>query len=282
MSLLSEKVYDLIVKTSTDMSNDVEIALSNAAEDEKTSGNSLAFEQLTLMLENIQLARSNSLPLCQDTGLINFFIEAPPSFDKKEFVSAAESAVIKATDEGILRKNSVCPITGKNSGNNLGEGTPSYYWYDSEWDVSIRLLLKGGGSENVGAQYTLPDASISAGRDMGGVKKCILDAVTKAQGKGCPPAIISVCIGGDRASGFSASKKEFFRELGERSKDAKLADFEKEVLKEINSLGIGPMGLGGNTTALDFFITTLNRHPANFFVSISQMCWSFRRGCLDL
>ena len=279
---LSEKIYKLIVDTSTVIPEDVTDALSYALQLEKKAGNTLAYEQLSLMVENIRLAEKNSLPLCQDTGTINFFIDAPADFNKKSFMAAAEEAVLKATDEGILRKNSVCSVTGKNSGNNIGPGTPFYYWNDSDGEIRIRLLLKGGGSENVGAQYALPDTSISADRDMDGVKKCILDAVTKAQGKGCPPSILSVCIGGDRASGYSIAKKAFFRKIGERSSDAKLADFEKEMLQQVNQLGIGPMGLGGKTTSLDLFVTAVNRHPASFFVTVSQICWSCRRGCLML
>lgn len=282
MNNLSEKIYKLIVDTSSRMPDDVTSALSEAAENEKKAGNTLAFDQLSLMLENIRLAEENSLPLCQDTGTINFYIDAPADFNRKDFQNAAEKAIIKATDGGILRKNSICTITGKNSGNNIGPGTPQYYWNISDGETSIKLLLKGGGSENVGIQYSLPDTSISADRDMEGVKKCILDAAVKAQGKGCPPSIISVCIGGDRASGYAQAKKAFFRKIGERSNDPKLAEFEKEVLKEVNNLGIGPMGLGGKTFALDVFVSSLNRHPASFFVTISQMCWSSRRGCLEL
>ncbi len=282
MNLLSEKIYDLIVRTSTDMPEDVESALVQAAESEKVAGNSLAHDQLLLMLENIRLARLNSLPLCQDTGLINFFIDVPAGFDKKKFIASAEAAVIKATNEGILRQNAVCPVTGKNTGDNIGIGAPAYYWHDSDEDICIRLLLKGGGSENVGAQYSLPNPSFSADRDMDGVKKCIIDAVKKAQGKGCPPSVLSVCIGGDRASGYAIAKKALFRKIGERSTNSELAIFEEEVLEEVNSLGIGPMGLGGAITALDLFITAVHRHPASFFVTIAQMCWSCRRGRLDL
>ena len=275
---LSEQIYDLIVKTSTDIPEDVEKALLDAMQKEHSAGNTIASNQLNLMLENIKLARNLTRPLCQDTGLINFYVEIPASFDKINFVTAAEKAIIKATDEGILRKNSVCSLSGKNSGTNLGIGTPAFYWGESDNDIKIKLLLKGGGSENVGIQYALPDIALSAGRDIDGVRKCILDAVNKAQGKGCPPSILSVVIGGDRASGYATAKKEFFRKIGERSENPELAEFETKVLNEINSSGIGTMGLGGGITSLDLFVTALNRHPASFFVTISQMCWSCRRG----
>ena len=278
MNLMKEKIYNLIVATSCEMSDDVSQALNNAYNIEVDSGNKLAADQLGMMLENIKLAKDKQLPLCQDTGLITFYIEAPLGFDKCEFRKLAKEAVIEATNNGLLRKNSVSPVTGINSGTNLGPGNPAFYWEESDRkNLKVTLLLKGGGSENVGTQYSLPDESTGAGRDMDGVKSVILDAVKKAKGKGCPPSVISVCVGGDRATGYAAAKKAFVRKIGERSLDPEIAEIEEELLSEINSLGIGAMGLGGAVTSLDLFITILNRHPASFFVTISQMCWSYRR-----
>ena len=259
------------------MPEDVVSALDSALTSEELAGNTSAADRIKLMLENIRLAKQNRLPLCQDTGLINFYIDAPPGTDREAFEAAAESAVIKATSEGLLRSNSVCPITGKNTGNNIGTGTPSFYWNETGGTFRCRLMLKGGGSENVCSQYALPDTGLDAERNLEGVEKCILDAVKKAGGKGCPPSVISVCIGGDRASGYTAAKKAIFRKIGERSTNPELAEFEKAMLKKVNSLNIGPMGLGGKTTALDLFITALNRHPASFFVTVSFICWSCRR-----
>jgi fumarate hydratase class I len=190
---------------------------------------------------------------------------------------------VRATENSILRQNSVCAVTGKNSGTNLGPGAPVFHFHQyAGSELKVTLLLKGGGSENVGGQYSLPDKSIEAGRDLDGVRKCILDAVVKAQGKGCAPGILSVVIGGDRATGFEASKVQLMRKLGERSGDAVLAALELEMLEKANQLGIGPMGLGGKTTLLDLFVTNLNRVPASYFVSISYMCWAFRRQNLTI
>lgn len=138
-------------------------------------------------------------------------------------------------------------------------------------------MLKGGGCENVGAQYSLPDSRVGAGRDLKGVEKCILDAVQNAQGKGCGPGILGVCIGGDRGTGYAASKEQFLRKIGDRNRDATLASLEARITDEANQLGIGPMGFGGKTTLLATKITALNRVPASFFVSVSYMCWAFRR-----
>ena len=143
-------------------------------------------------------------------------------------------------------------------------------------------MLKGGGSENVGAQYKLPHPPLKAGRDLAGVRKVIIDAVTNAQGLGCAPGIIGVGIGGGRDTSFALSKEQFFRKLGQRSPDKNLAELEDKLLSELNKLEIGPMGFGGKTTVLDVFIASQDRHPATFFVSVSYTCWAFRRKTLTI
>ncbi|MFZ2657088.1 MAG: fumarate hydratase [Victivallales bacterium] len=274
--ILTDKIYELICRTSCEIPEDIESALKKASRKEKK--NSPARQQLDIILRNIRLASGKKQPLCQDTGAITFFAGCPRSFDKSSFRKAAESAIIRATTEGYLRKNSVCPLTGKNDGTNVGPGSPMIYWDEKESkNLTVKLLLKGGGSENVGIQYSLPYDALDAGRDVDGIRRCVLDAVFRAQGKGCPPSIISVCIGGDRASGYSEAKKQFMRKIGERNPDPEISKLEKRLLSEINSLGIGPMGLGGGTTALDVFVTALNRVPASYFVTVSQMCWACRR-----
>ena len=138
-------------------------------------------------------------------------------------------------------------------------------------------MLKGGGSENVGSQYKLPHAPLKAGRDLKGVRKVIIDAVQNAQGLGCAPGILGVGIGGGRDTSYALSKEQFFRKIGERSENPELAKLEKELLHDLNKLGIGPMGFGGNTTVMEVFIGSQDRHPATFFVSISYTCWAYRR-----
>jgi fumarate hydratase class I len=137
--------------------------------------------------------------------------------------------------------------------------------------------MKGGGSENMSRQYSLPDGELGAGRDLEGVRKCVLDAVVKAQGYGCAPGILGVCVGGDRATGYETAKEQLLRPLGDASADKTLAAFEKKLLKEANALGIGPMGLGGRTTLLGVKIAARPRVPASFFVTIAYMCWACRR-----
>ncbi|MGL4855249.1 MAG: fumarate hydratase [Lentisphaeria bacterium] len=276
---VKQKIYDLLVKVSTDLPEDVEASIKCGLENEQDG--SAAKAALQAILENIELARERKRPICQDTGSIIFYVTIPEGmgFSQRQFKVLACEAVKEVTEQGILRQNSVCALTGKNSGTNLGPGSPVFHFCEGEAnsDVKITVMLKGGGSENVGMQYSLPDKQLEAGRDLNGVRKCILDAVLKAQGKGCAPGIVSVVVGGDRATGFEHSKELLQRHIGERNEDAQLASFEESLISEINSLGIGPMGLGGNTTILDLFIDFRNRVPASFFVSISYMCWAFRR-----
>jgi fumarate hydratase class I len=228
--------------------------------------------------QNIALAKQKSQPICQDTGSVIFYVDGPVGFDQIAFEEAAREAVKQATKKGYLRQNSVDSIHGKNDGTNLGPGAPTLHFHQHRSsEVSVRLMLKGGGCENVGAQYSLPMEKIKANRDLDGCRKAILDAVLQAQGKGCGPGILGVCIGGDRATGYECSKQQLLRKLDDENEIPELRDLEKDILETANKLGIGPMGFGGKTTLLGVKIGVLNRVPASFFVSVSYMCWAYRR-----
>ena len=206
---------------------------------------------MNIITKNIDLAKRKSQPLCQDTGSILFFVKVPVGFDQRVFKTAAKAAVADATAKGYLRQNSVDSITGKNSGNNLGPGSPTLHFHQHRGTrLEVRLILKGGGCENVGAQYSLPDTRLDANRDLDGVRKAILDAVVQAQGKGCSPGILGVCIGGDRATGYLHSKEQLLRTLEDVNTDPTLAALERDIVQTANKLGIGPMGFGGKTTLL--------------------------------
>jgi fumarate hydratase class I len=233
---------------------------------------------MNIIKDNMDLAKFKSQPLCQDTGTVIFFVYHPPGFHQNAFKDLIKKAVTESTKKGYLRQNSVNSLTGENAGTNLGEGHPSIHFYETKGkEVEVKLVLKGGGCENVSAQYSLPDTTLGAGRDLEGVRKVVIDAVYKAQGKGCGPGALGVCIGGDRADSAYAAKKQLLRKLDDKNSIADLAKLESEIVETCNKLGIGPMGFGGKTTLISCKMTHANRVPASFFVSISYMCWAFRR-----
>jgi fumarate hydratase class I len=269
-------LVELIRVTSTIIPTDVDRAI-RVARGEEAPQTSASYA-MDIMCDNIDLAKSKSQPLCQDTGTVIFYIYHPPGFHQTPFIKLIHQAVTESTKKGYLRQNSVNSLTGENAGTNLGAGHPSIHFVEHQKKtLEVKLMLKGGGCENVSTQYSLPDTGLSAGRDLAGVRKVILDAVVKAQGKGCGPGVLGVCVGGDRADSHAHAKKQLFRKMGERSKIKELAELEKEIVDTCNKLGIGPMGFGGKTTLLECFIDHRNRVPASFIVSISYMCWAFRR-----
>jgi fumarate hydratase class I len=279
MQDLKEAILELIRLAATDLPPDVEAALRQSVEREVTG--SAARGALETILKNVELARQNATPICQDTGTP---IYHPEGWSTRRLKEQIRAAVSEATALSYLRPNAVDTLSGKNSGNNLGdEHFPSIHFEEVEDEtLRIDLLLKGGGCENVGAQYSLPNATLGAGRDLAGVRKVVLDAVHKAQGKGCAPGVLGIAIGGDRGSSYSASKEVLFQPLGESNPDPELAALEGRLTEEANQLGIGPMGFGGETTVLGTRITGMHRLPASYFVSISYMCWAYRRRSLTV
>jgi fumarate hydratase class I len=269
-------LVELIRVTSTVVPDDVFKTISKAITAEEK--NTTASYAMGIIKDNIDLAKYKSQPLCQDTGTVIFYVYHPAGFHQTPFKEMIKKAVVKATQLGYLRQNSVNSLTGENAGTNLGEGHPSIHFYETnKKEVEVKLMLKGGGCENVSAQYSLPDTTLGAGRDLEGVRKAIIDAVYKAQGKGCGPGALGVCVGGDRADSAYFAKKQLLRKLDDKNSLPELDKLEKEIVETCNKLGIGPMGFGGKTTLLSCKMTHANRVPASFFVSISYMCWAFRR-----
>ena len=273
----SGALLELIRLTSTDLPPDVEAALHQARSREQPG--SAAAGALDSILENVSLAREKSSPICQDTGTPLFYVRYPAGSSARQLRGQIRQAVAAATKKAYLRPNAVDSLSGKNSGNNLGdEAFPTIHFEEIEGDdLTVELILKGGGCENVGAQVSLPDDRLNAGRDLEGVRRVVLDAVHRAQGQGCAPGILGVAIGGDRGSSFAASKEVLLRPLDDVHPQAELAELEARLLQEGNQLGIGPMGFGGETTLLGVKATDLHRLPASFFVSVSYMCWAYRR-----
>lgn len=277
---LIASLVELIRRTSTVLPDDVVRAVTAAKTGEEAGSN--AAYALDVVSTNICLAKDKSQPLCQDTGSILFYIHTPVGYDQLAFTAAAETAVRQATAKGYLRQNSVDSLTGLNSGDNVGPGFPDLHFH--QWDqahVEVKLMLKGGGCENVGATYTLPNPKFG-GRDLKGVENAILDCVLQAQGQGCGPGILGVGIGGDRVSGMACAKTQLLRLLDDTNPHPDLAGLEARVVQKANQSGIGPMGFGGKTTLLGCKVGALNRVPASFFVAVSYMCWAFRRQGVDL
>lgn len=279
MSDLTESFVELVRRAATELPADVEAALVKAKNVEKP--NSAATGALEMILQNVTLARKQSTPVCQDTGTPIFEVYHPLGVSTREIIEIARKACALATSRSYLRPNAVDSLTGKNSGDNTGIDFPTLHFHEWEKEeIKIDLLLKGGGSENVGEQYKLPDSKLGAGRDLEGVRKVVLDAVYQAQGKGCAPGVIGVCIGGDRGSGYVKAKQTLFRKLDEPHPDPVLDAFEKRLTQDINKLGIGPMGFGGETTVLGVKVDAQHRLPACYFVSIAYMCWAARRATM--
>ncbi|MCD4802837.1 MAG: fumarate hydratase [Anaerolineales bacterium] len=274
---LTDQILELVRLTSTDLPSDVEEKLRKS-KDQEAEG-SAAEGALDTILKNVEMAREKSTPICQDTGTPIFYITYPEGWSTRKLSAQIKDAVIQATAKAYLRPNSVNSVTGKNTGDNSGdEHYPSLHFQEGGGDeLIIELILKGGGCENVSTQYKLPDGSLTAGRDLDGVRKTVLDAVVKAQGKGCAPGVLGVAIGGDRGSSYAASKEALLRQLDDKNPDPILAELEEKITRQANQLDIGPMGFRGKTTVLGTKVKNLHRLPASYFVSIAYMCWAFRR-----
>src|SRR5688500_2659023 len=274
-----ESIVQLITKTATDLPPDVRAAMADAlaTEDKATR----AGQALAIIAQNIDTAESCEAPICQDTGMPTFEVHVPVGSNQIWMRAQIREAVAEATRRGKLRPNSVDSITGENSGSNLGPGTPIIHV--EQWerdDIEVKLILKGGGCENMNAQYSVPTELPGLGRadrTLEGVRKCILHAVWNAQGKGCAPGAVGVCIGGDRTSGYVHAKEQLFRTLDDVNPDPRLAELEAAIMGEVNKLGIGTMGFGGRTSLIGCKVGALNRLPASSFVSVADDCWACRR-----
>jgi fumarate hydratase class I len=273
---LTEHFVELIRRTSTDLPADVEKALKEAREREEAG--SAAQGAVDTILENIGMSRRTFRPICQDTGTPIFYVWYPEGRSQRKLREQITKAVQIATEKSYLRPNAVEALSGKNSGDNTGVDFPTIHFEEWEHDtLRVGLMLKGGGCENVGRQYSIPSAEFPASRDMNGVRKAVLDAAYQAQGEGCAPGVLGVAIGGDRATGIIKAKEQFFRPLEDANPDPELGKMEKQLYDEANQLGIGPMGFGGQTTVLGVKMAQMHRLPASFFVSVSYMCWADRR-----
>jgi fumarate hydratase class I len=269
-------LVDVIARATAQLPEDVTQAIRLGRTREAEG--SLAAMALDAVLKNAELACSERAPMCQDTGVPIFWIHHPAGVSTGLLTRACAEAVRQATAQNLLRENAVDTLTGRNTGNGCAPSIPSVHC--EEWDspeTKVQLLLKGGGCENTSAQYSLPDTKLGADRNLDGARRVVLDAVHQAQGKGCGPGILGVCLGGDRGTGYLEAKYQLLRHLDDHNPVPELEAMETRLLDEANQLGIGPMGFGGKTTLLGVKIGTLGRVPASYFVSIAYLCWAARR-----
>ena len=300
---LVDRIARFVQETSSSLPDDAEQALRKALRREAKG--SSARMVLETILRNVELARAAGTPVCQDTGTLTFFVSE--RLRRRVTPAVIGEAVARATANGWLRRNTIDSVTGRSIDTNVCAGAPVVHYVEvngerrnvkgeagrsserrttdphlSPFTFNLSLVMKGGGSENMSRQFSLPDASIGAGRDLEGVRRAVLTAVQQAQGYGCAPGILGVCIGGDRASGYEEAKLQLLRNLADINPDPSLARLERRILREANSLGIGPMGLGGKTTLLAVKIGARPRVPASFFVTVAYLCWAARRRSIML
>lgn len=278
MLKLRDGIVELYKRVSTSVPADVEDAIKSACASEEGA---LAKESLSIMLENIRLARQTSRPVCQDTGIPFFHVKVPRGLSYTEIRNTIREATVKATEKVPLRQNAVDVITEKNSGDNTGAGFPVIHLEDTtDGSLKIDLVLRGADCENIGQTYRLPLDILRAESDLEGVRRCVLHAIQKAQGRGCPPYVIGIGIGASIDQASALARNQLLRRISDRSEHPVIAELESRLLNEINQLGIGAMGLGGKTTATGVKIGVNHRHVSSYVVDVSVCCWLHRRGRL--
>ena len=270
---IEDGIVLLIKKAETDLPDDVVKALEQAYKTEK----GVAKIQIDAILKNIKLARESQRPMCQDTGIQTFFVEVGIDFPYIEKLKdIIHNGVKKATKEIPIRPNTLNPLSSENHKDNTGVHIPYITWDFVKGDtVKIISFPKGGGSENMSKLGML-----KPGVGIEGVKDFVVEEIIKAGGQPCPPTVVGVGIGGGADLALKLGKKSLLRPVGHRNPDKNIAEIEEEILKRINKSGIGPMGLGGKTTALDVHVEIAHRHPASLPVGIAVQCWADRRAVM--
>jgi fumarate hydratase subunit alpha len=237
----------------------------------------LAKKQLEAILTSASISDQERLPLCQDTGLVTLFVSGDLAFHLDETEKALTSAIQSMTSKGAMRPNVVHPLTRKNTGTNTGLNQPEVLIDRSARKTAMKMILKGAGSENfTNLKMMVPTATRQD------IFKHILQVVIDAGGKTCPPNTLGIGIGGSAIQAMFNSKLALTREIGARHPDPEIAKFETSLIEAINQLGIGTMGLGGDTTVLDVHVETAGTHTACLPVAISFGCWANRVAAAEL
>jgi fumarate hydratase subunit alpha len=269
--IIEDTVVKLLQLAAVQLPPDVKEAIKRAYREETNETGKI---QLEAIVKNIELAEKANTPICQDTGVIIFYVKVgaqEKGLDKIE--TALINATRRATREGPLRPNAVDPFTQKNTGDNTGRFIPYINWEITQGDtVEITAFPKGGGSENV---CTLGMLTPSEG--VNGLKKFVVDSVIKAGAMPCPPTILGVAVGGGADIVMRLAKAALLRPLDQPNPNPELAKLEKELYEAVNSTGIGPMGLGGKFTVLGVKVDYAHRHPASYPVAVAFQCWAARK-----
>ena len=274
--LIENVVVNLLRLAETELPVDVKAALKRAYDKERSAIGKI---QLKAILDNIRLAEERGIPLCQDTGLISFYLKAGSKFKGLHRIEKAlHRAVIRATREIPLRPNTIDPFTQKNVGNNLGRYVPYIHWEITGGDfLEITAFPKGGGAENMCALKMLKPAE-----GLDGLKRFVIESVVRAGGMPCPPTIIGVGIGGGANIAMELAKKALLKPLDKPHPRSVINRLEQKLLEAVNKTGIGPMGLGGDSTALGLRIEYAHRHPASYPVAVAFQCWAARRATVRI
>jgi fumarate hydratase class I len=279
MLKLRDGIVELYRKVAVSVPPDIENALRSAHE--KCKKGSEEERTLLSIIENISSSRANNDPACEDTGIPIFRVRVPMGISQKDIESNIADATRVATQKIPLKASAIDSITGVNSGDNTGAGFPIIYMEESSGtNLTVELTLSCSNSENIGQIYTLPEESLKARRDLDGVGKCVIDAVKRANGRGCPPYVVGVGIGATTDQAALLCKKQNLRRLSDTNSNHTLSSLEDTLLEDINKLGIGPLGRGGLTTALGVRIGAGHRHTDTYIVGVSLSCWADRRGKL--
>jgi len=274
---IKEKLVEAIALAETSIPPDVEKVIRSAYETEKSE---VGKAQLRAILENIEVARKNRLPICQDTGLLGFIVEIGDDFPIKP--SKIKEIIIEATKEATkkvpLRPNAIDIWAEKNTGNNVGKGIPIIHFdHNAGKDLKIIVFPKGGGSSYVVKLYSIPPS-----KGLDGLIEVAVRAVFDAGPKPCPPTFMGIGIGGTEDLAVWLAKRALLNKMTENNENEEIANVEREIVKKVNELGIGPMGLGGRWTVFNARIEWACRHPATFLIGIVFNCWALRRAFLEV
>lgn len=274
MAGLEDALVDLVKRCVTSLPPDVKQRLREALGAEEGE---VARSQLEALLRNVGVAEEEGLPVCQDTGLLAFYVNLDPSkFSPSEVAEASVRAVRRATREVPLRPNVVHALTRDNTGDNTGVGQPSFEWaFNDRGVLEVTVVARGAGSENVTKLSMLPPTA-----GLAGVERSVLSAVVEAGGLPCPPTVVGVGVGGSADAALRLAKKALLRPLTTGASDPLALRLEQGLLRKVNRLRIGPMGLGGRCTALAVNVECAHTHTACLPVAVAFSCWALRRATM--